>query len=303
MRRRPGLTSLRLFIGNVRNLQASQRREGMVPSPTLPSVPIARDGGVGLRIMRGDRPSARKRSGAVLALAIAVISGCAGVNGHRFRGTTAASFLRTIEESKDPNTRYNAYDSLASARCYDDDAQKTRAAETLVAKMRENKEPIATRAVICRTLGILRKPEARDVILGACNDEDALVRAEACRALGGVGRSEDATVLARVMTLDNSAECRVAAIESLGVLKSQDKRITQFLVSGMEHDEPAIRVASLHALRSITGKDLGVDAIEWKKYVDTIPDILIDPASTRPIPAAAAATLPETAVGLPPEIP
>jgi len=39
----------------------------------------------------------------------------------------------------------------------------------------------------------------------------------------------------------------------------------------MEHDDPAIRVASLGALRRITGKDLGVDAIAWKKYVDTLP--------------------------------
>ena len=32
------------------------------------------------------------------------------------------------------------------------------------------------------------------------------------------------------------------------------------LVAGMEHDDPAIRLASLKALRKITGKDLGVDA-------------------------------------------
>ncbi len=149
---------------------------------------------------------------------------------------------------------------------------------------------------------MLRKPEARDVILAATNDEDALVRAEACRALGRVGRSEDATILARVMTLDNSEECRIAAIESLGDLKSPDKRISQLLVSGMEHDEPAIRVASWKSLQAITGKDLGVDAIEWKKYVDAIPDTTIDPAATKPIPPEAAATLPETASGLPPEI-
>ncbi len=253
--------------------------------------------------MRGDRPTTRTRSGMALALVIAAISGCAGFRAGQFKGTTSASFLRTIEESKDPNARYAAYDKLASPRCYDDDSQKVRAAQVLVGKLKENKEPIATRAVICRTLGQLRKPDARDMILGATNDEDALVRAEACRALGKVGRPEDATVLARAMMLDNSAECRVAAIESIGELKSQDKRITQFLVTGMEHEEPAIRVASLQALRSITGKDLGIDAIEWKKYVDTIPDVAIDPASTRPIPVDAAATLPEAVLGRPPEIP
>ena len=257
--------------------------------------------------MIGERSSARSLLGTsvVLSLVLAIggSSGCLNSNAFKFRGSTAASFLRTVEESKDPNARYTAYNDLSSLRCYDNDEQMTRAAKVLVAKMKEGREPMATRAVICRTLGMLGKPEAREVILAAANDEDALVRAEACRALGRVGRSEDATILARVMTLDVSAECRVAAIESLGTLKSSDKRITQFLVSGMEHDEPAIRVASWNALKSITGKDLGVDAVDWKKYVDTLPDLSIAPVSAASaIPAAAAATLPETAP-LPPEIP
>ncbi len=36
-------------------------------------------------------------------------------------------------------------------------------------------------------------------------------------------------------------------------------------------DDPAIRVAALVALRQITGKDLGVEAGPWKKYVMTLP--------------------------------
>jgi HEAT repeat protein len=249
--------------------------------------------------MIGERYSQRDRIGAGvvlgLALALAGEAGCSS-NSFAFRGTTAASFLRTIEQSKDPNARYEAYTDLSSPRCYDNEEQKARAAQVLASKLRDRSEPIATRAVICRTLGMLRRPEARMVILGATNDEDALVRAEACRALGRVGKSEDATILARVMSLDVSAECRIAAIESLGDLKSTDKRIAQHLVAGMEHDEPAIRVASWHALQSITGKDLGVDVVEWKKYIDSLPDLSITASATRSaIPAAAAATLPEIA--------
>jgi hypothetical protein len=254
--------------------------------------------------MLGLRPSPRRHSAPTAALAIVMILGCVGCTGYQFRRATASSFLRTIQESKDPNARYLAYDSLASPRYYDDDAQRSRAAQILVAKLNNGNEPTATRAVICRTLGMLHKPEAREVILTATNDEDPLVRAEACRALGRVGRAEDATVLARVMTLDNSAECRVAAIESLGELKTPDRRINQFLVAGMEHDEPVIRVACLNALRTITGKDLGVDAIEWKKYIEgSSATNAPPPTTTAPIPAAAAATLPATAAELPPEIP
>ncbi len=212
------------------------------------------------------------RVGGLAALLTLALAGCSvGPDGFKMKPTTASSFLKQVKEERDPNLRYEAYNNLSSLKCYDDEAQKGKAAEILVTKLQGTKEPTATRAVICRTLGNLRRPEARDAILAATNDEDSLVRAEACRALGKVGRSQDATILARVMTLDTAGECRVAAIESLGDLKSKDRRITEYLVTGMEHDDPAIRVASMDALRQITGKDLGVDAIAWKKYVETLP--------------------------------
>lgn len=206
------------------------------------------------------------------ALVAGLLAGCtAGPQGFRLKPTTAANFLRQVEEEKDPNIRYAAYNGLGSPRAYDDEAQKAQAATLLAAKLKGRKEPTATRAVICRSLGNLHRPEAREAILLATSDEDPLVRAEACRALGRVGRNEDATILAQVMTLDNAGECRVAAIESLGELKSADRRITEYLVTAMEHDDAAIRSASLTALREITGKDLGVDAVAWQKYVETLP--------------------------------
>ena len=259
-----------------------------------------------------ERSSMRSRLGSAwsvglalgMSLGLAGLVGCSSSGPFKFRGTTSASFLRSVEESKDPNVRYQAYADLASPRCYDDESQKVRAAQVLASKLKDGREPTATRAVICRTLGLLQKPEAREIILASTNDEDPMVRAEACRALGRVGRSEDATILARVMTLDNSAECRVAAIESLGDLKSSDRRITQYLVSGMEHDEPAVRVASWNALKAITGKDLGVDVVPWKKYVESLPDAVGQLSGTAsPLPAAAAATLPTAAKPRNDEIP
>ncbi len=232
--------------------------------------------------MRGDRSNSRSWAGAgwALVVSVAAASGCAGSGGFQFRGTTALSFLRQVRESDDPNVRYAAYDRLGSPNVYDNDEQKAETAKLLIANMRSGKEPVATRAVICRTLGMLRRPEARKAILEATEDDDPLVRAEACRAVGRVGQTEDATILARVMAVDTSGECRIAAIESLGELKAKDRRINEFLVAGMEHDDPAIRVACLHALRSITGKDLGVEAEAWKKYIEstapTVPDSAVD---------------------------
>ena len=70
------------------------------------------------------------------------------------------------------------------------------------------------------------------------------------------------------MTLDNLLDCRVAAIDSLGELKPDDHRILQVLVEGMDNDLPAVRLASLDALRKITGKNFGVDPKPWREYVE-----------------------------------
>lgn len=209
--------------------------------------------------------SARNRTAWVLAaLAFAAPIGCLTP----YLGTTASSFMRQVRTSRDPNIRYLAYGKLASWNCYENDAQRAEAAQLLIKKFNSGQEPVAARAVICRTLGELRAPAARPLLLKAVNDPEGVVRAEACRALGKVGRSEDATVLARIMNVDTLEDCRIAAIEALGELKSNDVRINVMLVEGMEHDDPAIRLASLRALRSITGKDLGTKPGPWRDLVE-----------------------------------
>jgi hypothetical protein len=254
--------------------------------------------------MLGERPSILGLYRAMLALSISIVgfSGCLGPNAFKFQRTSASSFMRTIEESNDPNARYAAYDKLASLRTYENDDQKNRAAQLLAVKLKNGHEPNASRAIMCRTLGMLGKPVAREVILAATSDEDPLVKAEACRTLGRVGRPEDATILARIVIIDPSVECKVAAIESLGELKSTDPRINDLLVAGMEDREPAVRVACLHALRAITGKDLGVDHVAWKKYFEAAsPKPAIEPPSTNTTQGPA--PFPPVAPGLPPLLP
>ena len=208
------------------------------------------------------RRTAVARMAIVAVLLAAVPSiGCRST----FIGTTASSFLRTIRENPDPNDRYVAYGKLGSARCYDRDEQKAEAVRLLVETIEADREPVASRAVICRTLGELRDPAARPVLIKMVEDPEAIIRAEACRALGKVGGPEDAPLLIRIMTVDSLADCRVAAIEGLAELKTDDPRIQQQLVEGMEHADPAIRLASLQAIRKVTGKDLGIEAGPWRE--------------------------------------
>ena len=205
---------------------------------------------------------ARRWTRLALTIASACLVGCSLMG-----PTTATSFLNQIEKSRDPNERFKAYQSLASPRCYDNDEQKARAVKALIKGLEPGKEPLATRAVICRTLGVLGDPAARDPIIVLVRDPDPLIRVEACRSLGKIGRPEDATVLMRAMTLDTNPDCQVAAIEALGTLKTSDPRTPGYLVQAMENDDPAIRLAAYEALRKITGKDLGVKVDPWRALI------------------------------------
>src|SRR6266446_9849834 len=88
-----------------------------------------------------------------LGLALAGPLGCKGPV-----GTTAASFLIHVREDPDPNKRFAAYAKLGSPNCYDSEVQKAEAVRVLVEKLEVGREPVASRAVICRTLGTLADP-------------------------------------------------------------------------------------------------------------------------------------------------
>jgi len=213
---------------------------------------------------RAFRNHATRRAAArwVVALA-ACATGCS-----TYVGTTARSFLGHVRNNPDPNVRYIAYSKLASKDAYDDDEQRREAVKTLIEKYKAGNEPLAIRAIICRTLGELGDPAAREVLLKAVHHQDPVVKVEACRALGKVGLQEDATVLAQTMTLDNLEDARIAAIEGLADLKPEDPRVLKVLLDAMEHDDPAIRLASLNALRKIEGQDLGTDVADWRRHME-----------------------------------
>jgi hypothetical protein len=205
-------------------------------------------------------------------MTLVLFSGCG-----TYIGTTSASYLRHINKDPDPNVRFLAYDRLGNRELYKSVEERNAAVETLVAKYSEGKEPIAIRVVILRSLGNLGDKRARDVMIKATGpDNDPNVRAEACRGLGKVGIPDDAPILAHIMTTDTLEDCRIAAIEGIGNLRSTDPRINEMLLDGMEHEDPAIRYASLQSLRKLTGKDLGVEVAAWRR------DLFPQPGSAKP---------------------
>lgn len=246
-------------------------------------------------------PYRLRRAAVAGLLVVSTVAGCSN-----YIGTTAASFLRKVREDPDPNIRYLAYMKLAAPACYDSPRQRSEAVQLLIERLKKGREPVASRAVICRTLGALGDPAAREVVLKAVSDPEGAVRVEACRALGKVGRTEDATVLTRVMTVDTLEDCRIAAIESLAELKPDDPRIARVLLVSLQHDDPATRFASLNALRQITGRDLGVDPGPWQKLLEgEKPETAIaaaTPSADAPDQPASPAQAPTSAPMAPPQV-
>lgn len=236
---------------------------------------------------RALRKGAIRRAARGLVAIVVLASGCG-----TYVGTTAKSFLRHVRTNPDPNARYLAYSKLGSRDLYETAELREEAVSVLIERYQKGGEPLASRAMICRSLGELGDPRAREVLLKAVHHTDAIVKVEACRALGKVGLPEDASVLAQTMTLDNLEDARIAAIDGLADLKSEDPRIYKVLLDAMEHDDPAIRLASLNALRKITGKDLGTEADPWRKELEPIlaatPADLAPPSNTRSAADAAA---------------
>jgi HEAT repeat protein len=175
--------------------------------------------------------------------------------------------MRAVRNTTDPNLRHQAYSRLASANLYDNEDQKAEAARLLSERLASGREPIISRAVICRTLGELKRPEGREAVIRALDETEPVVQTEAARALGKLGQPEDAAMLARLAMAGTSINLRIAAIESIGALRPSDSRYTTLLVDGMEHTDPAVRVASHEALCALAGRDLGLDAKVWRAQV------------------------------------
>ncbi len=223
----------------------------------------------------------RRYLGRVLLTCVLAAPGCT-----TWVGTTAKSFLGHVRNDPDPNVRYVAYSKLADPQAYDSEAEKNEAVWILMEKYEKGHEPLATKAVICRTLGQLRDPRARDLLIKAVSSSEAVIKIEACRALGKVGRPEDATILAQVMTLDNLEDARIAAIEGLAEIKTKDPRIYLMLVENMDHEDPAIRLASLNALRTLTRKDYGTNPADWKRELKPLLEPTAPAAVSKPVDTA-----------------
>lgn len=232
-----------------------------------------------------------RRIAAALGLAVIAAVGASGCQGPSW-SRSATKLAQELRANPNPNERYKNYELLVDSAMRGSPDTKAKAVKILVDGLEPGREPMASRAVICRGLGQIGGPQAREALvkvireserpqvsakpglMTAFEDEplrqerESLVRAEACRALGKAGAPEDAVLLSRIMVADTDNDCRIAAIDGLGDLRANDSRVFRVLIDGMTSEDPAIRLASHQSLCKSSGRDLGLEVAPWQKWLE-----------------------------------
>jgi HEAT repeats len=145
-------------------------------------------------------------------------------------------------------------------------AERDRIAAQLAARLQDESSP-ALRAELVRTLGELPSPAAQQAVLAGLQDEAGFVRMVACRSLGRQPNPESFQALAQAVANDTNLDVRVAAARELG--KFRDFEAPQALRPALDDRDPALQVAAMQSLESLTGRtNFRNSAATWREYLD-----------------------------------
>ncbi len=114
-----------------------------------------------------------------------------------------------------------------------------------------------------RALGIMRSPRAVETLI-TLTKEDPDYRVAAVRALGKIGDPRAVEALATVLSED--ANAAAFAAEALGQIG--DRRAVAPLIRALEGGDAEVRASAVRALRAVTGKDFGDNAVRWREWLE-----------------------------------
>ena len=144
----------------------------------------------------------------------------------------------------------------------------------LAARLKDERAPVL-RVELVRALGEFQTPSARAAVQAALSDEAATVRIAACKALSRHPAAESVEPLAQAISSDADLDVRIAAAESLGKFSGaalpaeERKRLAQSLRPALDDRDPALQVAAMQSLTTITGRDnFRNDAPTWRQFLD-----------------------------------
>jgi HEAT repeat protein len=115
-------------------------------------------------------------------------------------------------------------------------------------------------------LGATLHPDAESPLMRACSDKNDKVRMAACKAMAGRKSTAASQMLASIAQSDKNMSVRSAAIRSLGTYQTDEARA--ILRKSLDEKSPVLQHESMIALKSMTGKDFGLDGPSWRKFLD-----------------------------------
>ncbi len=115
-------------------------------------------------------------------------------------------------------------------------------------------------------LGATPHADAEAPLMRACSDKNDKVRMAACKAMSGRNSTSASQMLASIAQSDKNISVRSAAIRALGTYQTGEARA--ILRKSLDEKSPVLQHESMIALKTMTGKDFGLDGPSWRKFLD-----------------------------------
>lgn len=173
----------------------------------------------------------------------------------------------------------DAFDALAPLAADPDREVRTRALGALVDLARRHElsdflgttlETAAERARgaalldILATLGRTGQPRIWTALARYLDHDEADVRAAAAAALGALGGRDSGPSLLARLPVEQERSTRVALAQAVQKLVLRDA--TENLIEWLDDRDPEVRAATLRALQTITGQNLGPEPDPWRAW-------------------------------------
>lgn len=200
----------------------------------------------------------------IVALAVAVSSGCATDTSRRFAWPWDDKSDDVELVGPTPKERITQLRALAKSAGELALPEQEAASLSLAEQLADEQNSII-RCEILRTLGRFRTPTADAMVRAGLEDKDLDVKTSVCNILGERGDPASVQLLADTLTQVTNLDVRLAAARALGRVK--DQAAVQPLGMALDDPDPALQRRAVESLRQVTGRDFGHDVVAWRTFV------------------------------------
>jgi hypothetical protein len=206
-----------------------------------------------------------------ILLLLPLLAGCEDLTGTNY---TLAQARQMIDNPKSADARRNGIATLATRWPFTHQPPYTNRYQQIA----QHDPDFIVRAMAIRALNISRDASATKIFINALEDDNALVRLEAAKALANVPDPEAIPALVRrlqgthetinqgnEMDVAENKDVRIAAADALRQYRTID--VARTLVGYLNESDFGVAWQSRQSLLVLTRQDLNYDQAAWLKYL------------------------------------